>query len=763
MVGLTGAAAAVIYPGIVKYLPATFAITVFLPLLIFVGVLWAAYWALKNHRRLMSIALMSVFLIILGYSTYGVIFIRSNLNPPIDENNPDTIERFLSYLNREQYGEVGRFPRRWNNDPAYRSESDFFWRYQVDHMYNRYFLWQYVGQDGDYQGARVDFTKFYALPLLLGLFGLAHHISRDRRRALVVFSLFLWTGYAVIMYLNQDNPQPRERDYAYTGSFYAFAVWIGIGAQGILAYASRYLKQKGSDKLVHLALILAALFVAVPFNMFAKNYFMHSRAGNYVAWDYSRNILETCESNGIIFTNGDNDTFPLWYLQEVMGVRKDVRVVNLSLLNTGWYIKQLKYEEPRVPISFSDDYVERYLDQHDLTALRARYWPKNDPSRPTTIRLETPGGEPINWDVPAAMHLPTGEGDTGEPNFLRVQDVMIIDIIRASRWQRPIYFAVTVSNSNMLGLQDYLTMEGLAFKLIPQRGQKINPDKLKENLLVSYKDYYRNLDNPGIHYDDNVYRLLQNYRSAFLQLATHYLQRNEPGTVVYDHDQVSDETIHQFDQFSDRDKVLFIMDRMDEYLPEAVVPISSDEIVLHIGQLYSDLGRPEELHLRLDRLTRRRDLTAEQLFRYGAVYLHWIEDTVKAKSMFDQVLDVDDSPEMHFELATAYRQMKMNDEAFALLNQLRERALDPELEIRIASLYFQMDHLTEAQEVFENLALRKPGDGAVIGGLLMVYERQKNYVSAKELLENWVEAHPGDMQAQSRLKRFEEMVQDSTP
>jgi len=357
-----------------------------------------------------------------------VIFIRSTLDPPIDENNPDTIERFLFYLNREQYGDVGLFPRRWNNDPKYSSEWDFFWRYQVDHMYNRYFLWQFVGQDGDYQGARVDISKFYALPLLLGLFGLAHHVSKDRRRALVVFTLFLMTGYAVIIYLNQNDPQPRERDYAYTGSFYAFALWIGIGAQGLLAYASRWFK--GKNNLPRVALVLALLFVAIPMNMFAKNYRMHSRAGNFVAWDYSRNILETCDPGGIIFTNGDNDTdndtFPLWYLQEVEGVRKDVRVVNLSLLNTGWYILQLKHQEPKVPMTFSDDYINRYLDQNDLTALRARYWPKNDPDRPTVIRIETPSGEDIEWDIPATMHLPTGPGDTGENNFLRVQDMMII-------------------------------------------------------------------------------------------------------------------------------------------------------------------------------------------------------------------------------------------------------------------------------------------------------------------------------------------------
>ncbi len=761
-VATTVLATFVIYPGIVKWLPATFETNALFPLIIFLAIFFGAFYALKNHQRILSLALVSVFLIMMGYSTYGVIFIRSNLNPPIDENNPDNIERFLSYLNREQYGELSLFPRRWNNDPNYSSESDFFWRYQINHMYNRYFLWQFVGQEGDFQGAKVDYSKFYALPLLLGLFGLFHHVSRDKKRTLVIATLFLMTSYAVIVYLNQDNPQPRERDYAYTGSFYAFAIWIGIGAQGLLARCSKWLKVKGN--LTNIALVLTLLFIAVPLNMFAKNYRMHSRAGNYVAWDYSKNILETCEPNGIIFTNGDNDTFPLWYLQEVMGVRKDVRVANLSLLNTGWYIKQLRDEEPKVPISFSDDYIDRYFDQHDLTALRARYWPKNDPNNPTTIRLQKPNGGTIEWDVPATMHLPTGQNDTGEPNFLRVQDIMIIDIIRANRWKKPIYFAVTVSNSNMVGLKDYLAMEGLAFRLDPDRKQRINPEKLKENLLVKYRDYYRNMDNPDIHYDDNVFRLLQNYRSAFLQLATYYLQRDEGGSAIYDHSKPPDEAYADFENYSDRDKVLYIMDAMDTYLPEAVVPISSEEIVLHIGQLYSDLGRPEELETRLERLAARSKQTSEDFFRYGAVYLQWLDDSVKAKEMFDRVIDIDSSPEMKLELVSAYRQMKMDDEAKKMLDEVRSSSISPELSIRLGTAYLQLGYLIEAQGLFEDMNIKQPGDGSVVGGLLMVYERQKNYYAAKELLEEWLSTHPNDAQALERLRHFSKLApQDSLP
>ncbi|TKJ38384.1 membrane protein [candidate division LCP-89 bacterium B3_LCP] len=747
----------VIYPGVVKWLPGTFSIGAIIPLIIFVAVILACYYALKNRQRVLSLALISTFLIILGYSTYGVIFIRSNLDPPIDENNPDTIERFLSYLNREQYGDTGILPRRWNNDPNYKSETDFFWRYQVGHMYNRYFLWQYVGQEGDFQGASVDFSKFFALPLLLGLWGLVHHASKDRRRALIVFTLFFMTGYAVIAYLNQDNPQPRERDYAYVGSFYAFAVWIGIGAQGLLDSVIKWLKKQ--NKVSFTAALLGVVFLAVPFNMFAKNYRMHNRSGNYVAYDYSRNILETCEQDALIFTNGDNDTFPLWYLQEVVGLRKDIRIVNLSLLNTGWYIKQLKHDEPKVPISFSDDFIDRYLDQHDLTALRLRYWPKNDPQKPTKISLQTPDSGTIEWDVPATMHLPTGAGDTGENNFLRVQDMMIIDIIRENNWKRPIYFAVTVSNSNMIGLNDHLTMEGLAFQVNPEKGQRIDPDRLLENLLTVYKEYYRNLDNPDIHYDENVHRLLQNYRSAYLQLATHYLVKDRPGTAVYDPDRPPDETLRDFDQLSDRDKVLFLVDSMERYLPDEVVPISSHEIVLHIGQLYADLGRPEELTKRLERLSKRQNASAENLFRYGAVYLQWTKDTLSAKTMFERALDKDSSPEMKLQVATAYRQLGLDEEAQFLMQEVSTGQLDEDLSMKVGMTYLQLGQLDKAREIYEELAVKSPNSGSVVGGLLMVYERQEDFLSAEELLTDWLLRHPNDTEAKERLEHYQQLTQ----
>ncbi|RJP74074.1 MAG: DUF2723 domain-containing protein [Candidatus Zixiibacteriota bacterium] len=794
MLALSGAGFAVVYPGIVKYLPATFQISAVIPVIIFLAVGAGAWYALQTKQRIAFLALASAFLIILGYTTYGSIFIRSQLDPPIDENNPDTIERFLSYLNREQYGDVPIMTRRWNNDPNYSSEADFFWGYQVNYMYNRYLLWQFVGQEGDFQGAGVDFSKFYALPLLLGLFGLAYHVSRDRKRALVVLTLFFMTGYAIILYLNQDNPQPRERDYAYVGSFYAFAVWIAIGAQALLEWLAKVGRDRRARVYVLGGLVLMTL--ALPVNMLAKSYRMHDRSGNLVAWDYSRNILETCAPDALIFTNGDNDTFPLWYLQEVMGVRQDVRVVNLSLLNTGWYIKQLKHMDPQVPISFSDEYIDRYLDQHDMTALRKRYWPKNDPKKPTVLSIPTPDGGTIAWDVPATMHLPTGQGDTGEPNFLRVQDIMIIDIVATNQWKKPIYFAVTVSNSNMIGLRDHLTMEGLAFRLNPVKGQEIDPELMRRNLLVTYKDYYRNLDNPDIHYDDNVYRLLQNYRSAFLQLATYYLERNLPGTAVYHGANPPEQTLASFDQLSDHDKVLFILDSMERYVPEDVIPINADEITLHLGRLYADLGRPEELRRRMDRLASQPNLPADKRYRYGAVYLQWLGDTAAAEKQFQQVLTRNSGLEERLQVATAYAQMKMYDQARGLLAEVSMQPLDAEGQLRVGAVYLQIDQpeqaekifqealqkdpgtgtmlkvatayyqaarFAEAERMFRQIMARDPNNGHAVGGLLQIFDRQGDAVKAVQLLEGWVASHPNDTGARNQLEQYRRRLASGAP
>jgi len=517
----------VIYPGLVIYLPQIALAFGFTGLgIIFIGVLLLSMWAIKNHKHVATLVFSSLLLIMIGYSTYSMIYIRSGLDPAIDENDPETVERFIYYMKREQYGEHSILNRAevWKaseNTKKYDSAWEFFWKYQINKMYNRYFLWQFVGMGDD--EASVDPRQFLALPLLLGLIGVYWHARRDPKRALAVFALFFMTGIAIVLYLNQPDPQPRERDYSYVGSFFAFSLWVGLGYAGVMELLKESFKEKADRWRVAVFVILLLI---VPVHMLAKNYDSHDRSGNYVAWDYSYNMLVSCEPNAILFTNGDNDTFPLWYLQEVEHVRKDVRIVNLSLLNTDWYIKQLRYWEPRVPMRIND---------LELKNVGVR------PMRGTTYQLAVPKSyaekeaqrfkeefdlanvqipDKIKFKVRPPLRAPDGTG------YFRTQDWMILNILNANKWRRPIYFAVTVPKSNMLGeLYEYFRMDGLVMKLVPFRNWEISPPELEKNLLTKYK--YRNLNNPDVYFNWNIKSLLQNYRSAFLQLTDFLIKRND--------------------------------------------------------------------------------------------------------------------------------------------------------------------------------------------------------------------------------------------
>lgn len=381
---ITGVTFLVIHNGIIKGLPNLAGrYGVFSVGLVLLAVVLATVWAIANRRRLISLAMTSIVLILVGYSTYTLIFIRSNQNPLIDENNPETVQAAISYLEREQYGAIFTLPRRYDSLPAKQDivgmpqngrdfstsqnreymfhdlpkQWDYFWDYQVYKMYWRYFLWQFAGRGPATDpgvsafGANrsedgVDWFQFgLPLALLLGLAGMFHHFYRDKKEAFSLLTLFFLTGLAVIVYLNQDNPQPRERDYSYVGSFFTFAIWIGVGAAAISERILQYIKDRDLGHRLAVAATVG-LMVIIPGVMLFASYDQHDRKGNSVAWDYSYNLLQSCEPNGIIFTNGDNDTFPLWYLQTVEKLRPDVTVANLSLLNTHWYIKQLRDLRP---------------------------------------------------------------------------------------------------------------------------------------------------------------------------------------------------------------------------------------------------------------------------------------------------------------------------------------------------------------------------------------------------------------------------------
>jgi len=676
--GITGFTFLVIHNGIIKGLPKLAVLIGLTGVCISVLIVFGAMiWAIKERKKLLSIIFTSIVLILIGYSSYTIIFIRSGQDPVIDENDPETIASAISYLEREQYGAVGRFPRRYKGLPPqhevvgypknngdysasqnkkymlYNSDKQwsFFWNYQVKKMYWRYFLWQFAGR-GESTDDRVtafgantredgvDWTQFgFPFALILGVGGMFYHFYRDEKQAFSLFTLFFMTGLAIIVYLNQDNPQPRERDYSYVGSFLAFSVWVGIGGSAILEKCLFYIKSQPWRH--HFAYFIIVLqLMLVPFVMLRANYKEHDRSGNFVAWDMSYNMLQSCETDGIIFTNGDNDTFPLWYLQEVEGIRKDVTVANLSLLNTAWYIKQLRDVRP-------PDKQFIFLDDKQINALASNLtrWK----TRNVTLPYDATEKQ-ITWKV-----KPTYGGQA-----LKVQDVMIMQIINDTKWKYPIYFAVTVSPSNKIGLDNYLAMEGLTFKLNDHKVDNIEPEKMYNYLMtelgdstwhnnfshvssasnissqgsLSWSDKYqpgylfRNLGNENVHFNDQIIRLLQNYRSAYLQLAVHH---------YFKYQNLKQTKTTEDEAERERKAVLSVLDQMALNLPEKTIPIPSIDLYYQIGQIYSQVGEKDRFRTILDKLSSRERVSLDNKIRFGQTYIQELKDYDKAINIFEEM------------------------------------------------------------------------------------------------------------------------------
>ncbi|MDA0874995.1 MAG: DUF2723 domain-containing protein, partial [Bacteroidetes bacterium] len=370
-------------------------------------------------------------------------------------------------------------------------------------------------------------NAYYGLPLLLGLIGAAFHFMRDWRRAFAVLVLFLVTGLGIILYLNQTPFQPRERDYAYVASFFAFSIWVGIGATGLLRLIADQLQTRLGESSLRGVLLGASggIFLAVPLLMMVVNFDDHDRSGRYVAGDYAYNMLIGLEEDAILFTNGDNDTFPLWYIQEVEGVRQDIRVANLSLLNTPWYVRQLKNQASRdsdpLPISLPEDVIDQ------LEIIR---W------RPQEMELSVNkeaifGGEmssfiqdkdssliqsPMRWFL-------EGRPYSQDINLLYGADQAALNILLTNalqNWKRPIYFAVTVAPDGQLDLQNYFQLEGQAYRVVPIRHDEqlgrvvpgITPEKLRLFRFTGLND-------PDVYFDENIRRMVDNYRNIFSHTA----------------------------------------------------------------------------------------------------------------------------------------------------------------------------------------------------------------------------------------------------
>ncbi len=416
--------------------------------------------------------LLTWFLFSLALSVHLYLPIRSALNPAIDEADPETLPALLDVLQRKQYAPL----------PIFQRKSPF--GYQVL-MFLDYFL-----------------AQMPLLAIAVGLLGLAFNASHDKKSLLGL--AFLASSLGLIIYLNfrlppykflldkfpPDSPagmaarEVRERDYFYIPAYFFFSYWIGIGAIVLLSWAPRLLRAPSGSFKASLALALAAAaVVAMPISAFATNYGRAHRQGDWIAYDYGANILTSCDENAILFTNGDNDTFPLWFLQEVEGLRRDVAVVNLSLLNTPWYWLQLKHGRPRIPFSMSDEEINRLTYGVIL--------PEKRTFRAGALSLELKAGQ-----------------------TLRVQDIGVLNIIKDNNWARPVYFAVTVSRDNRIGLDGHLVMEGLVYRLHQHPvSTPLNVERTVNLLTNVYS--YRGVYDPKVLKPDNTIRLLSNYVAAF--------------------------------------------------------------------------------------------------------------------------------------------------------------------------------------------------------------------------------------------------------
>jgi hypothetical protein len=608
--GLIGAAIFfVIYPGIVQFLPSMLDgefkgvksdLFPFVPLVVLVAVAYGAYRTIRTKQKMLHIACLAFLFIALGYTTYVGVIMRANVpNMPMNENNPNVLSRFTSYITREQYGDTPLlkgeswdndlqnfreklFPRRYSqegmHEPTranYTSDMDFLWRYQINHMFLRYLLWNFVGSEGDWQDAGVSWKYTYGIPLFLGLFGFYYHVRRDWKNALPFVVLFLVMGLAFALYANMQQPQPRERDYFYVGAFFVFSLWIAVGVVAIIDLLRNALTQRSAFTAV-VSGVLAVSTIAAPVNLLRINWHEHDRSQDYLAWDYSYNILQSCEPDAILFTNGDNDTFPLWYLQDVEGVRRDIRIVNLSLVNTSWYILQLKKQTPhgaqKVPISLSDQQIER---------IQPYIWKSRQVDLPVPKDVAEKFGV---TDTSILNHGKLTFNMAGFPirqdtRILRVQDIMVRDIVAANKWERPIFFATTCSPDSKIGLDNYMWMRGLTWKLKPVKAPPeggIDIDIMEANVLA--KDVkpaktpqngyiYRNLNNPNVYYDENCQRMVMNYRFGFIRLASYAMTAQ-----------------------NDREKAKRIMQQLQQTVSIAALPIQEWTFTSYMMNIFKQVG-----------------------------------------------------------------------------------------------------------------------------------------------------------------------------
>lgn len=689
----------------------------FIVLLIALGI----FFSFRKKKVWLYNSLVCLSLFTLGYSTYGVIVIRSHDNPPIDMNNPEDPFSLQYYLNRDQYekrdlfygpsfaspivdtkdkssyerfgekyiplplnpeyvyekGSLMFFPRMASNNPEYADaykqwvnikgkpflrtnqngqqeeitlptfgeNLSFFFRYQLGFMYFRYLMWNFSGRQNDIVGhgntihgnwiTGIPFidsllvgpqdklpssmknnpgrNTYYLLPFILGLIGIWYHYRLDKKNFLILTLLFFFTGIAIVLYLNEVPVVPRERDYVSVGSFYAFAIWIGLGVIGFWRLLENKFKLKGKKA----AFIALASSVSIPVVMGYQNWDDHDRSHRYAVLEYARNYLESCEPNAILFTNADNDTYPLWYAQEVEGIRCDIQIVLSPYLSAEWYVDQM-----RKP-SYNKPGLEMKLGQEKIAGGKRTFLPiieKLDTAIDLNSLLDFVGSEDGNYQVMLSkgektnfvpsrkLYLPFDKGQmknysfksgynpgavdsisiTLKENYLRMDHLLMLDIIASNHWKRPVYFA-SVQEPKNLGLDKYLQLDGYAYKLTPY---KTNPQAIDDIGVIDSETLYHkfmkqfsfaSITDPKVYLDNTHVITVSSValRNKFARLVETLLNEGK------------------------KDKALNVLDRIMEILPSE--RISFDFQMVNIAELYARAGKEgkaKQILTKLNALTR---------------------------------------------------------------------------------------------------------------------------------------------------------------
>ena len=615
---------------------------IFFSISLFLGLVYSIIYSQQKQIVWLNTSLIALSFILIGYSSYSLVLIRSSFNPPIDENNPENILSFISYLKREQYGnrplfhgqyydaevidqkqekivykrgkekyEIKEksfsyvydpkrttiFPRMYsgsnpnhkeryreivglsqNEKPNFSDNLEFMFKYQIGHMYLRYLLWNFSGRESDIQDANwlsindkfkavpdeilnnKARNNYYMIPLILALMGLFFHYIKDKKNFSVVMALFILTGVALVIYLNSPPSEPRERDYIYAGSYYAFSIWIGIGVLSIFSILSSILKNNKIS-------LLISIFIGIisPIILCIENWDDHDRSNRYLSVDSAKNLLASCAPNSILFTGGDNDTFPLWYVQEVEGFRTDVRVIVLSYFNTDWYIDQMRSKKNKSEklkfLLTNENYQQGGLNDY-LPYINN---PKiNDASINLNAYLNLIKSENKGIQVPASLSnyniLPSKslylDIDTNNPNLKKIipqqflkylvnrliinlkdnksglekKDLAILDFINSNNWERPIYFNNTSLNGTNLNFKRNVIQEGLAYRLLPLVNPNTSKNFINTNIMYDNminKFYWRELDNEKTYYSEDHRGFVLNYRATFNTLASELIKNGE--------------------------------------------------------------------------------------------------------------------------------------------------------------------------------------------------------------------------------------------